>query len=91
MIGEPVFVFDEAKSCANKVKHGIDFIEAQALWSDENLVQARARSTHEERYMVVGKMGDRHWSAFITYRGNTVRLISVRRARPQEVQQYEGK
>ena len=86
-----VFEFDEAKSRANKAKHGIDFVEAQALWADEALVEAPARSDAEARFLVVGLIGDRHWSAFITYRGEAIRLISVRRSRSEEVAIYEGK
>lgn len=86
-----VFVFDEAKSRANKAKHGIDFVEAQALWLDENLLRIGARTASEERFVVIGKIGDKHWSAVVTYRGETIRLISVRRSRGREEQAYEGK
>ena len=75
------FEFDERKSRANKVKHGIDFVEAQALWLDEALVEIPARSEVEQRVLDVGLMGGKHWSAFITYRGEAVRLISARRSR----------
>jgi uncharacterized DUF497 family protein len=84
------FEFDERKSRANKAKHGIDFVEAQALWTDEALVEVPARSGSEARFLVVGLMNGRHWSAFITYRGQTIRLISVRRSRPEEVAIYES-
>ena len=84
------FEFDEQKSRANKAKHGIDFVEAQALWADDALVEVPARSGTETRYLVVGLMDGKHWSAFITY-GQTIRLISVRRSRPEEVAIYEGK
>jgi hypothetical protein len=85
------FEFDERKSRANKAKHGIDFVEAQALWRDEALAETPARSDTEERFLVVGCIAGKHWSAFITYRGEAVRLISVRRSRPEEVAIYEGK
>jgi len=39
----------------------------------------------------VGLMGDKHWSAFVTHRNENIRLISVRRSRPEEVAIYEGK
>jgi len=84
------FEFDERKSRANKVKHGIDFVEAQALWLDEALVEIPAHSEVEQRVLVVGLMGGKHWSAFITYRGEAIRLISVRRSRDVEVAIYEG-
>ena len=85
-----VFEFNDPKSRANKAKHGIDFVEAQALWLDGNRLRVAARIEGEPRFVVIGLIGDKHWSAVITYRGDTIRLISVRRARPMEVQWYEG-
>ena len=84
------FEFDEVKSRANKDKHGIDFIEAQTLWLDEMLVEVPARTEDEPRFLVVGVISGKHWSAVISYRGNNVRIISVRRARMEEVEIYEG-
>jgi uncharacterized protein len=85
-----VFEFDEAKSRVNKLKHGIDFIEAQALWLDEMLLEVPARTEDEPRFLVVGTIAGKHWSAIVTYRDNKIRLISVRRAREDEVALYEG-
>jgi uncharacterized protein len=84
------FEFDERKSRTNKAKHGLDFVEAQALWLDEELIEIPARTTDEPRLLVVGRIAGRHWSAIITYRGEAIRLISVRRARAEEVELYEG-
>jgi uncharacterized protein len=84
------FEFDEAKSQANKSKHDIDFIEAEALWLDEMLVEIPARTEDEPRFVVVGMISGKHWSAVITYRGERVRLISVRRSRVEEVTVYES-
>ena len=39
---------------------------------------------------VVGKIEDKHWSCIITYRGEGVRIISVRRSRKEEIDIYEG-
>jgi uncharacterized DUF497 family protein len=88
--GPAPFEFDEEKSRANMRKHGIDFVEAQGLWLDPDRTESPARTSDEERFVVVGCIGDRHWSAVITYRGERVRLISVRRSRPEEVAMYEG-
>lgn len=84
------FEFDKAKSRANKLKHHIDFVEAQALWLDEMRVEVPARTVDEPRFVVIGVIGDKHWSAVITYRQQRIRLISVRRSRPEEVAIYEG-
>ena len=84
------FEFDENKSRANKAKHGIDFVEAQALWLDGMLVEIPARTEDESRFLVVGTVGGQHWSAVITYRGERIRIVSVRRSRPEEVSIYES-
>jgi hypothetical protein len=83
------FEFDEAKSSTNKVKHGIDFIDAQALWHDPDRLEIAARSADEPRWQVIGHIGGTLWSAFITYRHEQVRIISVRRARAEERARYE--
>ena len=84
------FEFDPDKSATNLMKHGIDFLEAQALWEDADRLIVPARTQGDARYMLVGKMGQKHWSAIFTYRGEAVRIISVRRARKEEVDAYES-
>jgi len=83
------FEFDPRKSEANAGRHGVDFVEAQALWADSDLLEIPARTTGEPRYLVIGRIGERHWSAVITYRDQRVRIISVRRSRQEEVSFYE--
>ena len=85
------FEFDPAKSAANKAKHGIDFVEAQALWADDEIVDTKstAEVASELRFLVVGQIEGKHWTAICTLRGEAVRIISVRRARKEEVGYYE--
>jgi uncharacterized DUF497 family protein len=85
------FEFDAAKSAANEAKHGIDFIEAQALWLDPDRLELPARSTNEPRFLLVGQIMQALWTATVTYRHEeTIRLISVRHARDNEKAQYLG-
>ena len=84
------FEFDPAKSETNRTKHGIDFVEAQDLWRDPMLMEIPVRTDDEARYLMIGLIDGKHWSAVITYRGTNVRLISVRRARTEEVEIYES-
>ena len=84
------FEFDAAKSESNRAKHGIDFVEAQSLWNDPMLLEIPAKTDDELRFLVIGRIDERHWSAVITYRGGNIRLISVRRARTEEVALYES-
>jgi len=84
------FEFDPAKSDANKMKHGIDFIEAQELWDDIDLLEVPAKTTDEPRVLVIGRIGDKHWTGIITYRNDTIRIISIRRSRNEEIALYES-
>lgn len=84
------FEFDEAKSKANLDKHGIDFVAARRLWKDPCLLEVRAKSEGEPRFLLVGKIAEKHWSAVVTYRDARIRLISVRRSRKKEVELYES-
>jgi hypothetical protein len=84
------FEFDGRKSAANAAKHGIDFVRAQALWDDPDLIEIPARTEDEPRWLVIARIGERHWSAVITRRTESVRIISVRRARSEEIALYEG-
>ncbi len=85
------FQFDEKKSTANREKHGIDFDQAQALWDDFDLLEIPAKNVEDEnRYLIIGKIGEKHWSAVITYRDDSIRIISVRRSRGKEIEYYES-
>lgn len=84
------FEYDDRKSATNLSKHGIDFDTARGLWLDPDLLEVPARTEDEPRFLVVGLIGDKHWSAIITYRGASIRIISVRRSRIEEVKLYES-
>ena len=84
------FEFDERKSKENRTKHGIDFVEAQLLWLDPKLLEVPAKTEDELRFLVVGVIDRKHWSAAITYRHENIRIISVRRSRSEEVELYES-
>ena len=84
------FEFDETKSQANLLKHGINFVDAQDLWNDPGLLEIPAKTEDEPRYLMIGLINEKHWSAVITYRGAVIRLISIRRSRTEEVAHYES-
>ena len=82
------FEFDPTKSRSNKDKHGVDFVEAQTLW--EGPIRQDVGTPHnEDRFVVTGKIGEKHWAAVVTYRDDVIRIISVRRARADEIRRYE--
>lgn len=84
------FEFDAKRSEPNRAKHGFDFVEAQGLWSDPMLLEIPAKADDEPRYLVIGLLYGKHWSAAVAYRGSNVRLISVRRSCTDEVALYES-
>lgn len=84
------FEFDKRKSQINKKKYGIDFIEAQSLWEDADRIEIPAKTIDEERHLLIGKLSGKYWSVILTYRGEKVRIISVRRSRKEEVEIYES-
>jgi uncharacterized DUF497 family protein len=83
------FEFDAAKSESNKEKHGIDFVDAQRLWDDPELLEVPATTTGERRFVVIGRIAGKHWSGIITYRKSRIMIISVRRSREEEIKLYE--
>jgi hypothetical protein len=84
------FEFDLTKSEGNKKKHGIDFEETQELWNDPDLIEIPVKTSDEPRFLVIGKISGKHWSGIITYRNETIRIISARRSRKEEFDLYES-
>ena len=85
------FEWDENKSRANKSKHGIDFNTATELWNDQNRIEIQMNFPAEDRNALIGKIGDKLWTAIFTRRVDAIRIISVRRARKKETKLYEHK
>lgn len=82
------FEYDPQKSDLNQSKHGIDFIRAQLLWSDERRVVVPARSSTESREAIIAELDGTLWTAIYTLRGGVTRIISVRRSRHEEREGY---
>ena len=85
-----MFEFDKEKSDRNKEKHGIDFLQAQEIWEDPDCVMIPARTIDESRLLLIGKYESKIWSAIFTFRGQIIRIISVRRARKNEEEIYKS-
>ena len=85
------FEYDNNKSRINKEKHGIDFVEAQNLWKDDNALIVPANTTDEEsRYALISRLKQKCFVAIFTMRENIFRIISVRRCRKNEENNYEN-
>jgi uncharacterized protein len=84
------FEYDINKSQSNLEKHDINFIDAQQIWDDPDFIEIQANSDDEPRSLVIGRIADKLWSAVITYRKESIRIISVRRSRKTEIELYES-
>jgi len=85
------FEYDENKSQINKQKHGIDFVEAQNLWQDENALVVPANIIDNEiRYALISKILTKCFVVIFTVREDSNRIISVRRCRKNEEKNYEN-
>ncbi len=82
------FEFDVNKSASNFDKHGINFEEAKKIWDDPFRIEIPARSTDEERTMVIGMIKQEIWSGIICQREKIIRIISVRKASRNEREIY---
>ena len=86
-----IFEYNEHKSSINHSKHGINFQEAQKLWEDPYAFELPSpQSEDEERFLVLGKIDSKNYTAIITYRDKNIRIISVRRSREKEKKLYES-
>lgn len=85
---ELMFEYDLNKSQSNKVKHGIDFVEAQALWKDKDAIVVSVHHPIESREALIANFNGKVWIAIFTIRGRKTRIISVRRARTTEERHY---
>ena len=85
------FEYNEKKSQINKEKHGIDFVEAQKLWQDEEALIIPANIVDNEiRYALISKILRKCFVVIFTIREDTNRIISVRRCRKNEEKNYEN-
>jgi len=81
------FEFDSEKSAANLKKHGLSLEQARALWEVPAVI-VKARTVGEERFMIIGRLGNKLYSCIYTMRGETARLISARRSHRKEERLY---
>lgn len=85
------FVFDPTKNRINIRKHGIDLADVEAVFYDLNAITVEDRDHKEQRLVTLGMDSfGRLLVVCYTYRGNTIRAISARKAEPHERKAYEG-
>jgi len=85
------FSFDPAKNRANIRKHGIDFADIEGVFYDPLAITLEDRDHEEERFVTLGMDGlGRLLVVCYTYRGESIRAISARKAEAHERKAYGG-
>jgi uncharacterized DUF497 family protein len=86
------FEWDEDKAASNLKKHGVTFEEAASVFSDPlaAIFDDEAHSEEEHREIIIGHSSqNRLLLVCLTERGETIRIISARRATKRERRDYE--
>jgi uncharacterized DUF497 family protein len=81
--------WDELKRRSNLEKHGLDFLDVSAVFEAPHVVVPSAYGGDEERFLAIGLFEDRFVTVVYTTRGDSLRVISFRRARYEERQRYQ--
>jgi uncharacterized DUF497 family protein len=90
------FTWDETKARSNAKKHGVSFDEAQSAFSDERarVIDDPDHSDDEDRFILLG-MSSKPRILIVVYayrdKEAQVRIISARKATPQERALYNEK
>jgi uncharacterized protein len=84
------FEYDQKKEKTNLEKHGIDFKNGISIFSDPNAIELHAKWIDgEKRFAVIGQYNEKVWTLIYTPRQEKKRIISIRRARKEEITLYE--
>jgi uncharacterized DUF497 family protein len=89
---QTLFEWDSHKAEANLRKHGVNFEEAQTVFTDPLSITLADpdHSADEERFIDIGMSDNRRVLVVVyTERVQRIRLISARKATPAERKQYE--
>lgn len=85
------FEWDPRKSESNRRKHGMAFEDAKAMWDDPFICEAPIFGSEEGRRIAVARVGhNTYWTAVFVYRGDGIRIISVRKSMKKEIDIYAG-
>jgi uncharacterized DUF497 family protein len=85
------FEWDEAKRRANILKHGVDFVDAIAMFSGRLIeTEDRRRDYGERRFIASGELAGEIIRVVYTWRGDRCRIINARRARRDERRAYHA-
>lgn len=83
------FEWDERKRRSNLEKHGLDFFDVSAVFETPHIIVPSGHAGEEERFLAIGVFEGRFVTVVYTTRSQAIRIISFRRARHEERQEYQ--
>lgn len=86
-----IATFDPDKDELNRIKHGVPLLFGMRVFEDFNLaiIPTVRIGDEEERFKAIGLVDGKYWTAVHVWRGEIVRLISVRRSNEREQRDYD--
>jgi uncharacterized DUF497 family protein len=84
--------FDPRKDAINRERHGLSLASGDRIFEDPNhlILPSIRPEDGEDRFKVVGLVGDRLFTGVFTWRDDLPRFISVRRSNPGEERLYRA-
>jgi uncharacterized DUF497 family protein len=84
------YEWDDAKNRSNLIKHGLDFSDADRVFSGSCLTFPDERSDYgEPRFVSMGKLAGRLVVIAYAPRGDAIRIISMRKANRREQEIFQ--
>jgi len=85
------FEWDPAKDAKLREERGLSMEMAKTAWDDPDAVEIEADDRGEPRWSLIAKVLGKVHAVIFTRRGEAIRLITIRRAHPDEERFYEEK
>ncbi|HVE22105.1 MAG TPA: BrnT family toxin [Acidocella sp.] len=84
--------FDPVKDAANQAKHGLPLAFGDEIFRDENhlIVPSIRERDGEERFKVIGLVGEKLFTGIFVWREDLPRFMSVRRSNDGEERAYRS-
>lgn len=84
--------FDPAKDVVNQQKHGLHLAFGDRIFEDHNhlVVPSIRPRDREERFKVIGRVGEKLFTGVFTWRDDIPRFMSVRRSNSGEERAYHS-
>jgi uncharacterized DUF497 family protein len=87
-----IYEWDERKRVANLEKHGLDFYRAKRVYEAEHKITIETTKVggRERRFLDIAEVESGCVALIYTYRGKSVRIISMRHAKRKERRAFDA-